>query len=277
MCWRVDLFKTCQVIRHPREPKDAKWIIGTSSHQLSVAPQNASTSASWKDYGKQMWKSDPSFSQAAIGICQLGMECKSVWYPDPPNDVQQDKLCIRPTQAWNWYAVAVGPEKASLPSDLQKREPEMPLMLNCVFFFFVHILYIMQNIGVCWSICILKHYVSTNMYKSEYEYYIDNYSSLQNWKLWSKPMWVQLPNLQSIGNNPQSLRIYIITPMSDQSNYPRDRSTAIKNEIIAPDLQNDNTVVWFKGIFTMVSECLVPSKWWFARNCKQSSVVARLG
>ena len=46
-----------------------------------------------------------------------------------------------------------GAWKASLPSDLQKREPEMPLMLNCVFFFFVRILYIMQNIGVCWSIC----------------------------------------------------------------------------------------------------------------------------
>ena len=94
--------------------------------------QNASTSACWKDYGKKTGKSNPSFSQAAIGICQLGMECKSVWCPAPPNGVQQDKLCIQP--------VAVRPKK---PAFHRKSEnpSEMPRMLNCVCVFFLLCVY----------------------------------------------------------------------------------------------------------------------------------------
>lgn len=72
-------------------------------------------------------------------------------------------------------------------------------------FSFAYIIYIMQNISVCWSISIFKHYVSTHVQircKSDYDF-LDNYSSWQTWRLWSKPMWVQMPNLQSIGNNYQ--------------------------------------------------------------------------
>lgn len=108
-------------------------------------------------------------------------------------------------------------------------------------------------------------YVSSNtmsvqMCKSEYEYYRQLFqlanlkNVVQTYVSTTAKLakhWEQLPVTPHLHQR----------PLSDQSNYPRDCSTAIKNEIIAPELQNDNTVVWcLRGCSPQKSECFLAIK-----------------
>lgn len=139
---------------------------------------------------RQGWKMDGCksstlcFSAKCINLCML----KGLWKENREKASLLSAKQRLEFASWAWHANPCGAllhrmvsNRTHFASDLwlfgQKKptfhriskgenRSEMRRMLNCVFFLmrisYIYI-YIMQNIGVFWSICIFKHYVSTNV------------------------------------------------------------------------------------------------------------------
>lgn len=170
---------------------------------------------------------------------------------------------------WAWNANPCGAllhrmvsNRTHFASDLWlfgQKKPELRVLFVLMRISYIYI-YISCRISLYIGVYVSSNTMSVQMCKSEYEYYRQLFqlanlkNVVQTYVSTTAKLakhWEQLPVTPHLHQR----------PLSDQSNYPRDCSTAIKNEIIAPELQNDNTVVWcLRGCSPQKSECFLAIK-----------------